>query len=332
MSAPLTDRDLCRLKLAGTERACENPSVLALLAHVIARHPRRKIHWLPADSEEVLAGWIAARLLHGRLAELIDRSSSIKGLCAGLVDDLQQYANDERAGELPTRLYKRLQALLPGDPARYTIMIASTSPGSTYWTLTERPAVAIFSPRANELRAHVYALDLKTLPQKPMARKQTQFLTPQELDRYAYGMLERTARGLSLDQLVLGLTDAFALKPTSEPLPEEDLFGERPFEAERHGIATADPPGLPADPATTPAAQALLATLTDRQRDVLTALPALADGELTQRALAERLGCSPGSIDSDRGAIASALAGCAEPEQQIEVLRQALDLIDGRTT
>lgn len=332
MSGPLTDRDLRRLKLSGAEGACEDPSVLELLAHVVAGHPRRKVHWLPADRQEVLAGWIAARLIRGRLAELVDRSSSIKGLRAALVEDLQRYANDERASELPTRLYKRLQALLPEDPARYTIMIASKSPGSTYWTLTERPAVAIFSPRENELRAHVCALNLKTLPQKPMAKKQTQFLTPQELDRYAYGMLERTARGLSLDQLVLGLTDAFALKPTCEPLPEEEILGERPFEAERHGIATADPPGLPADAAAATAAQALLVALTDRQRVVLAALPALADRELTQRALAEHLGCSPTSIDSDRGAIASALAGCAEPEQQIEVLRQALDLIDGSTT
>ncbi|HUA73284.1 MAG TPA: hypothetical protein VL988_00840 [Solirubrobacteraceae bacterium] len=332
MSAALTDRDLRRLKLAGAEGACGDPSVLALLADVIARHPRHKIHWLPDDTDEVLAGWIAARLFHGRLAELIDRSSSIKGLRADLVRDLQQYANDERAGELPTRLFKRLEALLPGDPARYTIMIPSTSPGSTYWTLTLRPAVAIFSPREKELRAHVHALNLKILPQKPMAKKQTQFLTPRELDRYAHGMLERTARGLSLDQLVLGLTEAFALKPTSEPLPEEDLLGRHPFEAERHGIATADPPGLPDDPAAGSAAQALLDMLTDRQRDVLAALPALGGKELTQRALAERLGCSPPSIDNDRHAIASALASCAEPEQEIQVLRKALDLIDGSTT
>jgi len=103
-------------------------------------YPHARIHWLTESREAILNDWHSKRLLKaGRLAAMIDKASSVGALRKLAASDLQQYANDQRRGELPTRLFKRLDKLLRADPNRFTTMLASAERGSTYWTLT-RPA------------------------------------------------------------------------------------------------------------------------------------------------------------------------------------------------
>lgn len=328
MTGGLTDEDLRRLRRIGGVAACHEPQVLALLTDIVERYPEAKIHWLlPDGRQEILAGWLERRLIAGgRLAAMIDKASSVRALRAIAAQDLQQYADEQRRGELPTRLFKRLDKLLRADPERFQVMMLSDKPGSTYWTLASRPASAIFSERERELRAHVFGLALNTLTEAPDAEKQTQFLTSGELDRYAFGMLEHTARGLSLDQLVLGLVQAFALKPSFQELPQEDLLDDHPFQSERQGIETDGPPELPDADATVPAARALIDSLTARQIELLKRLHA---GRDNQTEIAVELDCSQATISAEKSAIATALSACAAPAEQIEVIATTIKLLDG---
>jgi DNA-binding NarL/FixJ family response regulator len=327
VSEALSDEDLRQLRRAGGAAACNDPKILALLTEIVERYPKEKIHWLlTGGREEILGGWIEGRLARGRLAAMIDMARSVRALRAIAAQDLQQYAKDERRGELPTRLFKRLDKILHTSTERFQVMVPSKKRGSTYWTLASRPASAIFSEREQELRAHVFAIGLTILPEDPDAEKQTQFLSATELRRYAYQMLERTARGLSLDQLVLGLVQTYGLKPALQELADEDLLDDHPFAGEREHIPTGDPPEPP-DSKATLAAQALIDALTPCQIQLLKLLHA---GQDTQADIAGQLGCSQATISSEKSAIAAALSKCAaDREQQIAVISTTIKLLDG---
>jgi hypothetical protein len=323
MSSSLTDENLASLQRLGGERACKDSRILKLLAEVVRTHQRAKIHWLPEDPEEVLGGWCAARFASGRLASLIDKAGSVRGLRAMLANDLQQYANEVRRRELPTKLFKRMQTLLSSNPERFQPVLSTTKPGSTCWTLSARPSVAIFSGDDAELTAHVFAVALVTLPENPVAKKQSQFLSPAELDRYVTEMLDRTARGLSLDQLTLGLVLAYGLEPSFTELPDESVLGDDLREGEPEGIQHTEGPALPERDSD--AADEFLGALTPRQVDVLKHLHAKA----RQTETAKRLGCSPATISSELNAIGAALMKWPEREERLQVLRQTIDLMDG---
>jgi DNA-directed RNA polymerase specialized sigma24 family protein len=323
VSGPLTDQDLASLKHTAGERACADPRILAVLGEVARAYPREKIHWLPDDSEEVLGGWIQKRLVQGRLAAMIDKAESVRGLRAMLAEDLQQYANEERRGDLDARLFKRLKDLLPSRPEHFKVLFAADAPGSNYWTLADRPALAVFSGSDAELVSHVFATALRTLPENPMATKGTQFLTAPELERYAYETLDRTARALSLDQLTRGLVLAYGLRPTFTELPDESLLGDDLREDEPEGIRRVTEPGLPDEQEST-SAQEFLAALNPRQVEVLRGLHV----ETKQTETAARLGCSAATISSEVKAIRTALMKWPEREEQLQVLRQTNDLLD----
>jgi DNA-binding CsgD family transcriptional regulator len=328
MTSALTDDDLRRLRRSGGAAACNDQKILTMLREIVERCPDEKIHWLLGDGrDEILAGWLERRLIApGRLAAMIDKANGVRALRALAAKDLQQYADEQRRSELPRRLFRRVDKLLRANPQRFQVMILSDKPGSTYWTLAGRPASAIFSEREQELRAHVFGLALNTLTETPGAGKQTQFLSAAELERYAFGMLERTARGLSLDQLLLGLVQTFGLKPSFQELPEEDLLNDHPFESERQGIETHDPPEFPGNDATLPAARALIDSLTARQTDVLRCIYAEPDN---QREIATQLGCSQATISTEKNAIGIALNACAAPDEQVEVLATTIRHLNG---
>src|SRR5581483_9205407 len=138
-----------------------------------------------------------------------------------------QYAVDQHRSELSARLFERLDAVLRSKPDRFMVMVPASDRGATWWTLTARPAQAMFSDRDPELKSLVWAVGLTTLEEKPDARKKTQFIGPDELERYVYEMLERSARGLTLDQLARGLVVAYALDPSLEELPDEATLADR---------------------------------------------------------------------------------------------------------
>ncbi len=296
--------------------------MLDLLADIARKHPRAKIYWLPDDREEVLAGWCAARLANGRLASLIDKATSVRALRSMLAGDLQQYASDVRRRGLATKLFKRMQEILSSAPDRFQPVLAMSNPGATCWTLSARPAAAIFSGDDAELIAHVFAIALKPLEEDPLAKKQSQFLLPAELERYVSEMLERTARGVSLDQLTRGLVLAYGVEPTFTELPDESKLGDDPRTSEPPGIRRVDGPTVPDEQEGS--AEQLLDALTDRQIQVLNDLHL----ETRQSETAKRLRCSAATISNERDAIAAALMRWPEREEQLRVLRQMIDLLN----
>ena len=325
MSVPLTDEGLRQLKRWSAQRIANDPRVLALLADLVNGYPQTKIHWLTDSRDHLLGDWLARRLLRqGRLSAMIDKASSVRSLCALAAADFQQYAVEQRRRELPTRLFKRLDALLRDDPERFKIMLAAGKPGPTYWTLVDRPASTIFSERDHELRGHVFAVGLNTLDEGPDADTQTQFVSAAELRRYAFEMLERTARGLTLDQLVLGLVQAYGLRIEHDELPDEDLLGDAPNASERSRIPTHDPPALP-ETSHIEAARLFVAALTARQINVLRGLLE----EQSQREIARTLSCSPATISNEKDAIAAALTACAASDDQVPVLNATANLLYG---
>jgi len=326
MTEPLTDAALRRLKRSGGRQAATDPSVLALLATVANGYPHARIHWLTESREAILNDWHSKRLLKaGRLAAMIDKASSVGALRKLAASDLQQYANDQRRGELPTRLFKRLDKLLRADPNRFTTMLASAERGSTYWTLTSRPATAIFSERDPELKAHVFAVSLKTLDEDPDAGKQSQFIAAGELERYAFEMLDRSARALTLDQLVRGLVVTYGLDPAFEQPPDENDLGGGFYGSERAGVPTLDPPDVPRDDRSA-AAQRLIASLTARQLEVL---KKFLEGITNQSEIAAALGCSAATISSETGTLRAVISALAPPEEQPEVLHATANLLYG---
>jgi hypothetical protein len=137
-------------------------------------------------------------------------------------------------------------------------------------------------------------------------------------------MLERTARGLTLDQLVLGLVQAYGLRIQHEELPDENLLGDAPNASERSRVPTYDPPAPP-ETNYIEAARLFIAALTPRQIHVLRGLLE----EQSQREIATALICSPATISSEKDAIAAALAACAAPDEQVPVLNATANLLYG---
>jgi DNA-binding NarL/FixJ family response regulator len=324
MTEPLTDKRLAALQRLGGPRASSDAFVLALLTDVVARYPRAKIHWLTDTPEAIRNDWYDKRLRAGRLAGMIDQAGSVAHLRALAASDLYQYAVDQRRPELSARLFERLDAVLRSDPDRFMVRLAASDRGATGWTLTARPAVAMFSDRDPELKSLVWAVGLKTLEEKPDAKKQTQFIAPDELDRYVYEMLDRSARGLTLDQLARGLVITYGLHPSIEELADESMLADRHYAAERSGVPMGDPPVLPTDEYTD-IAREVIAALTDRQLQVLKLLR----NEYTLREIAKQLGCALGTVSNDRDRIGAVLSGLSNGEDLHEILAATVKLLYG---
>ncbi|MHB1835525.1 MAG: RNA polymerase sigma factor, partial [Solirubrobacteraceae bacterium] len=315
MTDPLTDQRLRTLQRLGAHRAASDPQILALLRDVARSHPQERIHWLTDSRDAIYGDWYERRLRRGRLVAMIDKAGSVASLRALARSDLQQYATEQRRPELPTRLFHRLDDLLRATPDRFTVMLPASSPGATCWTLAERPAAAMFSERDPELKSLVWAVGLHTLEQEPDAAKQTQFILADELARYAYEMLERSARGLTLDQLVRGLVLAYGLNPSVEELPDEATLADDFYGAERQGVPLGDPPALPAEDRSD-SARELIAALSPRQLEILMRYR----DEYTQREIAEALHCSPATISTEIGRIRTVLLGLGPPEDLQAIL------------
>lgn len=326
MTKPLTDAALRRLKRGGARHATSDPSVLALLTDVVNNYPQAKIHWLMDSRDAIFNDWYATRLLStDRLAGMIDTASSVAALGRMAGNDLQQYAVEQRRGELPTRLFTRLDQLLRADPDRFTVMVAASDRGSTCWTLASRPATAVFSDRDHELKSLVFAVGLQTLDEAPEAKKQSQFIVAAELERYAFEMLDRSARGLTLRQLVRGLVIAYSLAPTHEELPDENALGAGSRVSAGADVVAIAAPGLPAADRLQ-AATRLIAVLTDRQVEVL---KKFLEGFTTQREIADAIGCSPGTVSSDVDALRAAISATGPLEDQREILAATATLLYG---
>jgi DNA-binding CsgD family transcriptional regulator len=313
MTDQLTDDGLRKLKQGGGQRTASDPRVLNLLEGVVNNYKWEQIHWLTDPREDVFHDWYATRLHGGRLASMIDKAKSIGALRAIAADDLKQYAIGVLRAELPTRLFTRLNKILIKHPDRFAVMLTSKTPGSTCWTLTERPASAVFSDRDEQLESLVWAVDLTTIDEKADAAKQTQFITASELERYAYEMLESSARGLTLDQLVRGLVLVYDLTPGHVELPDENT----PYDpATPSPVLPATPePSLPLDNRAE-AAQQLLAALTDRHTRVLRYL----SREYKPREIADELGCSESVVSADIRAIRDTLVTLGPPEEHPAIL------------
>jgi DNA-binding NarL/FixJ family response regulator len=325
MTTRLTDDDLRRLKIKTAGHPAGDERVRALLSEIVASCPLSKIHWLEESREDILAGWLAERLLGGRLQAMIDKARHVGALRKIAEEDLHQYAAIQRRGELPTRLFKRLDKLLRANPQRYSPLMPSVNAGSTYWTLTSRPANAIFSERDHELLSHVFAVGLNTLEESVDAGKQTQFLIHSELDRYTYEMLERSARGLSLDQLVRGLVLAYALDPQMQEFPDADALEEQLGSSATTGVENSDVADPP-DAGIETAARTFVADLTPRQAVLLRGIL----HDQSQQVIANELGCSTATLSAEKDAMAQAITALVSPEERTALIKIVLELLGAK--
>jgi hypothetical protein len=325
MSKRLTDDRLKELQRLGSERASADPAVLALLADVVRRYPRAKIHWLTDTPDAIFNDWWLQRLSGRRLARMIDQAGSVSNLRGLAANDLYQYAVDQFRRELPSRLFERLDRLLRSDPDRFMRMMAASDRGATCWTLTARPAAAMFSDRDHELKALVWGVDLKTLDQDPDAEKQTQFIVAAELDRYVHEMLDRSGRGLTLDQLVHGLVITYGLNPSIEELPDEGALADEFYGAERAGVPLGDPPASPAEDFSA-VARRLIDRMTERQLEIF---KRQAEGCTNQREIAELIGCSPATVSAEMATIRNVVSGLGTREELTGILAATMTMLFG---
>ncbi len=319
----LTTEGIARIKREGLTSARDNPDLLELLRRVAVDKHAHVPHEEGADTEDLIGDWLAHRLIkEGKLRMIVDRSSTPGDLRKLARKDIDQYWADCRRRELRPRLFKRIDQLLRGDPATFTIRADAARAGAVYWTLTARPASALFSERDSELYSHVAALNLTTLEESPDAQKQTQFLSAGELRRYVTGMLDGCGRALSVDQLAHALEVYYHLEPVRGELPDENALPERDRDTYTATVATPEnhcPPG----PEASTKASALLQTLTARQRTIIEKLLE----EHAPSEISNELGVSQSTVSAEMRSIAETVQRqCPDREGQQEMLAAAAEI------
>jgi DNA-binding CsgD family transcriptional regulator len=241
--------------------------------------------WSPEAIEEVLASWIAERLIgRGQLLAIMQRAPALPVFRRMAETSVRQHLIDSLKRSQATNLYERLARLLAED-GRFEALGA----GPPIWHLRggrEEP----FAGGDRELLALAWSLgSFHVIRYQADALKLSPLLDGEELERFAVGMLE--AGAMSAATLVRALRMRFAIEdPEIEEELDADLAG---------GYQQPEGEAIRAE-----LVRATLAELSARQARVLVGI----SEERSGAELAERLGCSTGTISYERRQIEDILA------------------------
>lgn len=242
--------------------------------------------WSPEAIDEVLAGWAERRLIgRGQLLAIMQRAPALPVFRRMAETSVRQYLIDSRKRSQTANLYDRVRELLAEDE-RFT---EEGSGSGAVWRLASA-ASEPFTGADHALGALAWSLgDFKVIRYDPQAKKLSPLLERDELLRFLSGMLGRGA--MSVSTLMRALHLRFAI---DDSLPDAELDP---------GVA-AGGEGPEAEAMFDELATSTLSELSNRQAQVLIGIDR---GETTGE-IAERLGCSTGTVSHERRALEATLS------------------------
>lgn len=260
--------------------------------------------WSDEAIEEVFADWVEARLVgRGQLLALVQRAPIIRVFRRMAETSLRQHLIDSLKRSQSANLFERLTRLL----AEEEKFQSSGTGNNTLWYLRDGSAEP-FRGGDRALLAAAWSLgDFRVIRYQADARKLSPLLDAEELERFLSGILGYGA--MSASTVMRALRMRFAID--EEDAPDEALDPEAPsdrnqpeFEVEIDDLVTAT-----------------LAELTQRQAEILMGM----DHGLSGSELAEKLGCSTGTVSHERRKIEDVLARLGT--DAAPVLKRVLDAL-----
>lgn len=260
--------------------------------------------WSDEAIEEIFADWVEARLIgRGQLLAIVQRAPMIRVFRRMAETSVRQHLIDSLKRSQSANLFERLTGLLAGEER-----FQSSGTGSNaLWHLRDGPADP-FRGGDRDLLAAAWSLgDFRVIRYQADARKLSPLLDAEELDRFLSGILGFGA--MSASTVMRALRMRFAIDEEDAPDealdPEASSNRDRPeFEVEVDDLVIAT-----------------LADLTQRQAEILLGM----EQGLSGSELAEKLGCSTGTVSHERRRIEDVLARLGT--DAAPVLKRVLDAL-----
>ncbi len=269
--------------------------------------------WNREAEEEVFQSWYAGRLVDaGQLQALLDRAATIEAFRRLGERSLRQHLLNQRERSQVQNLYARTAELL-AEHHEYAVSGDSTRPQDVLWGLTSWTDPPPFNASEDSLYAAAWSLgEFEIIRYRPDAKKLAPVLAVAELKRFVVGLFEAVAALLTLSLLARTFEQRFDLGAVQLDSLDADEAPE---------VAAADDvDALELEETSV----AIVAELNQRQVEVLVGT----DADETQDAMAERLGCSVGTIVNEQRRVGSIIERHAESSDQRGILlRKVLDLL-----
>ena len=254
--------------------------------------------WDQDAADDLFGDWYASRLLgRGHALALLDRARTAAGFRRLAERSLRQHLLNARDRSQAQNLYERTVALLRESPRFEVVRAASRSQDE--WFGLAGADVAPWHGPERELVAAAWALgDFTVIRYRASAAKLSPVLDAEALERFVGGLMARTSAALTPRLLMDALSARFDLAPPRVQSLEE---GTAPTSGER----------LDVEVVLRDTARALVAGLTERQREVLRR-----SGDETVAVLAAVLGCSPATIVNEQRRVGEAVTRMSEDQRE----------------
>jgi DNA-binding CsgD family transcriptional regulator len=299
-------------------------ALLALLRRVAVRFVRHgglppvyspNGRWDADAEEEILADWMAARLVKGQLKAILDEAATPQSFARLAEACLRKHAINRREPSQTANLFNRLRKMLPVDDHLVQMQDAVRDQDKAWGLRSWDEVRVIWTGDERDLASAAWGLgEFATVAYQAGAKRLSHLLEADELTRFVHELLAAVGLPLTLAQIVRALERRFSL----EPVVLEDLGDEaNDLEAQQ--------PSVSDEVAARQAALAAIGELTPRQVEVLrTQL-----GNASTRDISAELGVSVGTVSSEQKKISTVLRRISDSEDAgrvvlLNVLREML--------
>lgn len=299
----MTSAEYTAARRAFLESGRLDPELLVLLQRTVARlvrygglppHYSPTRHWDREAEQEVLADWLAARLVGtGQLTAVLHEAATPGSFMRVGELFLRRHLISRLERSQATNLYARVRQLLDEDPELVVLAYAARDQdvgwGLVVWRPAGRPH---WAGTDRELASAAWGLgDFTTIRYRDDARKLSPLLEQSELRRFVIGLLTVVDAILTPAQIARALVLRFDLGPVVVEALDDEAAAVLAAVDVVDQVAAGD------------LAVAVLAELTRRQVDVLRGW--LADQSV--RDIASELRVAVGTVHSDQRAITTTL-------------------------
>lgn len=269
--------------------------------------------WNHEAEEEVFQSWYAGRLAKaGELQALLDRAATVEGFRRLAERSLRQYVLNQRARSQVQNLYERTADLLRDDD-EFAVFVEAARPQNVWWGLAHWRDPPQWTGNDADLVGAAWSLgDFTIIRYRADAKKLSPVLAAAELKRFVSGLFGAVSALLTLSLFARVFEERFDLGAVVVDSLDDEAQPEVTGEGESDALALEQ------------TALALVAEMNQRQAEVLVGT----DADETQEAMAERLGCSVGTINNEQRRIAAIVERHAEGrDDYAALLRKVLDLL-----
>jgi hypothetical protein len=264
--------------------------------------------WDDEAADEVFASWYADRLVgEGRLLALLDRAPDMPALRRLAERSLRQHLLNAQDRSQARNLFTRLGAMFVSHTTKFRLVQDAARSQDRWYALANADQVQLWAGPERLLIAHAWALgDFTVIRYRAAAAKLAPVLDAAELERFAIGMLERTASALTPALMMRALAARFALGETKfQPLDDA-------------GTTPAPTAPVDANVLLRDTARGLLIELTDRQEEILRrSRDKVAD-------IAAAVGCSVGTVVNEQRRIGELVTRASGDDTERDALLNLL--------